>query len=355
MTAPTISEYLNYAHLQIAAEAFIRDEVNGQLADGQDRYIAALVRGNDHSSRFVESQAKTFADEWEVLDQTANTKTGFSGTLFRNRDANETVLSFRSTEFIDDAARDNKATNELEIKETGFAWGQIADMQDWYAELKDDATKLGAGQAFSVTGYSLGGHLATVFNLLNAGAAQRVVTFNGAGVGLVKDGTLQDALNEFNELRTSPDLLAARFTHPGLATFYRRLQAELASGQTTVAQAQADLNAFYTDAHTGVMVPITLAGGQTDVGFSIVNSADLDANVDATLTAKFTSTGGASTSPVASSNSATLSLKDTGEATRRVTHRCCWTKNDMKLIAARARPTGATGHKYLKTSSMEIA
>jgi hypothetical protein len=37
-------------------------------------------------------------------------------------------MSFRSTEFIDDAARDNQATNAMEIKEAGFAFGQIRDM-----------------------------------------------------------------------------------------------------------------------------------------------------------------------------------------------------------------------------------
>ncbi len=111
----------------------------------------------------------------------------------------------------------DQATNELEIKATGFAWGQIADMQAWYAELKADPGKLGGGQAFSVTGYSLGGHLATAFNLLNAGEAQRVVTFNGAGVGLVRDGSLQGALDEFNGLRGNSDALAARFTEDGLA------------------------------------------------------------------------------------------------------------------------------------------
>jgi len=179
MSAPTTAEYLKYANLQIAAEAFIRNEETNALDSAGALYLRALVRGNDHSSRFVASQAEKFSGEWEVLDQRANTKTGFSGTLFRNRDTNETVLSFRSTEFIDDAARDNKATNELEIKETGFAWGQIADMQQWYAELKEDGTKLGAGQAFSVTGYSLGWHLATVFNLLNAGAALRMNVVNG--------------------------------------------------------------------------------------------------------------------------------------------------------------------------------
>jgi len=251
MSAPTIAEYLSYANLQIAAESFVRDEATNQLDNTGDRYLTALTNGNLHSSRFVTTQADKFATEWEVLDQKANTKTGFSGTLFRNRETRETVLSFRSTEFIDDAARDNKATNDLEIKNTGFAWGQIADMQAWYAELKADQGKLGGGQAFSVTGYSLGGHLATAFNLLNAGAAQRVVTFNGAGVGQMKDGTLAGALQDFNMLRGSTDELAARFTETGLAATYRTIREGLASGSMTAASAQTWLQEQYTDPVSG--------------------------------------------------------------------------------------------------------
>ncbi|MFE8643841.1 hypothetical protein ACFX58_01990 [Sphingomonas sp. NCPPB 2930] len=252
MTQPTIAQYLEYANLQMAAEAFIRDEKNPEVFRNQGQALTdALTRGNDHASRFVATQAQKFAAEWEVIDQRANTTTGFSGTLFRNKETRETVLSFRSTEFIDDAARDNKATNELEIKNTGFAWGQIADMQAWYAELQKDPAKLGAGQAFSVTGYSLGGHLATVFNLLNSGAAQQVVTFNGAGIGQVKSGSLQDALADFTRLRDSPDALAGRFTEPGLANIYRTLRADLASGQRTIASAQEYLQSRYVDGWTG--------------------------------------------------------------------------------------------------------
>ncbi|MDA8452792.1 hypothetical protein M5C97_24620 [Acidovorax sp. NCPPB 3859] len=260
MSQPTAAEYLSYANLQMAAESFIRDENNPDVFRSQGQaLIDALVRGNDHASKFVVSQAAKFAEGWQVLDQMANTSTGFSGTLFRRvRDdpvtgakAGETVLSFRSTEFIDDAARDNKATNVLEIKETGFAWGQIADMQAWYAKLKSDPALLGSGQAFSVTGYSLGGHLATVFNLLNQDAAQRVVTFNGAGVGRIQDGTLQGAVNEFNELRGSTDALAAKFTEPGLADIYRDFQAKLGAGTMTAAQAQAALKAHYSSSETG--------------------------------------------------------------------------------------------------------
>jgi hypothetical protein len=46
------------------------------------------------------------------------------------------ALSFRSTEFIDDAARDNEATNKLEINDFGFAFGQLADRETRYAKLK---------------------------------------------------------------------------------------------------------------------------------------------------------------------------------------------------------------------------
>jgi hypothetical protein len=40
-------------------------------------------------------------------------------------------MSFRSTEFAHEAARDNQATNTLEIKAEGWAFGQIDDMRAW--------------------------------------------------------------------------------------------------------------------------------------------------------------------------------------------------------------------------------
>ena len=101
-------------------------------------------------------------------------------------------MSFRSTEFADDSVRDNQATNGMEVNTHGWAFGQIADMQNWYAQLQTSG-KIGTADRFSVTGYSLGGHLAAAFNLLNA--SQRVATgiskiastytFNAAGVNAV--------------------------------------------------------------------------------------------------------------------------------------------------------------------------
>lgn len=92
----------------MAAEAFIADP---GLLEG------ALIEGNYHTSKFTTVQAENFIKHWRVLDQKLNTSTGFSGTLFEciaddpvtGAKVGERVLSFRSTEFIDDAARDNQA------------------------------------------------------------------------------------------------------------------------------------------------------------------------------------------------------------------------------------------------------
>ncbi|MBI3093245.1 MAG: hypothetical protein HYY97_00060 [Rhodocyclales bacterium] len=247
MTTPTITDYLKYSNLQMAAEAFLANNDGTIKLDIKQ----ALIDGNLHASVFTATQATEFAAQWQVVAQKSNTGTGFSGTLFRCKLTDpakglvegQLVLSFRSTEFIDDAVRDSAATNTLEIGNTGFAWGQIADMEAWYAELKADATKLG-GKAFSVTGYSLGGHLATAFNLLHPGAAQQVVTFNGAGVGLVKQGSLVDAMNYFRDLLANPALIKTRLdlTLPDLASFYDTLRTNLANKTWSAAQARDALN-----------------------------------------------------------------------------------------------------------------
>lgn len=114
MTSPTIAESLKYANLQMAAEAFIRDPETNALRNAGQQYFDVLVAGNGHASRFTESQAREFVNPvkgWSVLDQVINTPTGFSATLFKNNETDEYVISIRSTEFIDDAARDCSATN----------------------------------------------------------------------------------------------------------------------------------------------------------------------------------------------------------------------------------------------------
>ena len=69
MPTPTIADYLKYANLQMAAEAFIRDEKTKLLASAGQPLIDALVAGNNHASKFTASEANKFAADWEVLDQ----------------------------------------------------------------------------------------------------------------------------------------------------------------------------------------------------------------------------------------------------------------------------------------------
>ena len=129
MTTPTIADMLKYANLQMAAEALY--EFNAKLDPnrspgsaidfGTGHYSGAinptwLTLGNEHASRFTQIQADAFVQQWEVVDHLSNTTTGFSGTLFRNRsNPNELAISFRSTEFIDDAVNDNNQRGQRHL------------------------------------------------------------------------------------------------------------------------------------------------------------------------------------------------------------------------------------------------
>lgn len=253
MPAPTIADMLKYANLQMATEALYNfqakekpNQASGSLTDFSIGHYSGtidpawLTLGNEHATRFAtKTEADKFVAQWEVVDHISNTTTGFSGTLFRalkgdptqNIKAGDLVISFRSTEFIDDVARDCVATNAMEIADYGWAFGQISDMEAWYAKLKADG-KIPSGAKVDATGYSLGGHLATAFNLLRqeelaqgpqSVSVGQVVTFNGAGVGQVTGG-LSAVMQDFKTLRQNPDSIAARFTDPRLAELYTTLK-----------------------------------------------------------------------------------------------------------------------------------
>lgn len=286
MPTPTIADYLKYANLQMAAEAFLYDEATRSVKAGQ-QLIDALKTGNDHASKFTATQSTDFTNQWEVVAQQANTSTGFSGTLFRNKaNTNELVVSFRSTEFIDDAVRDNAATNTLEIKDTGWAWGQISDMEDWYKSLNATGGLL-EGKQFAVTGYSLGGHLATAFNLLRGEDGTRdritnVVTFNGAGVGKVTQGTLTSALKNFNDLRADPAAIKAalNISVPELSACYELIHDGLKSGAWTIQQAQDALDDLSLPISRGADEIARLAKEKQPIAKALAVIKDLQTEVE---------------------------------------------------------------------------
>lgn len=125
-----INEYYQLINLQIAAEAMLENsdrpagmqtntpdwrtsEGLTQLLYDNDDNEAGSQGGNFHSTAFANKDATTaFTDEYTVVAHQANTSTGFSGTLFKDK-AGNFYLSFRSTEFDDDHIRDSAGTNQL--------------------------------------------------------------------------------------------------------------------------------------------------------------------------------------------------------------------------------------------------
>jgi hypothetical protein len=243
MTANDATTYLKYANLQLAAEAI--DLKNGLTSKNLSD---VLKKGNDRTSKFTNTSADDFASKWQVVatQDNTNTNTGFSGTLFvciaddpaLGYKAGEQVISFRSTEFADDAVRDNKATNMLEIQATGWAFGQIDDMKKWVDGLYASG-KISPANSLDVTGYSLGGHLATAFNLLYPGAVRNTYTFNGAGVGVVNPGTsLTQVIAQFDRQRVNADGKQIVFSDADANLILQQLRAKLTGG---VAPTNADI------------------------------------------------------------------------------------------------------------------
>jgi Ca2+-binding RTX toxin-like protein len=307
------TQLLQYANLQMAAESLFSVDATSQvqspkqIIENQSLDPNKLIDGNLHASKFVPADAQALADHWIVSEHVSNTETGFSGTLFRNKDTGELVLSFRSTEFIDDAARDNTATNNLEIGRTGFAWGQIADMQDWFSALQTEGKITGP---LTVTGYSLGGHLATAFNLLHQGETapngqplvKQVVTFNGAGLGQLNgaDATsaaLKAAVTQFDGLRAEADsangIVGELESDMGKAA-YAAIKSQLSSNNGTPTQAM--LNGV-----AGLFVPqngatsLTLA--QSNDLPTLTNAVERILAVSITVDDTATLTAGSSTGP----------------------------------------------------------
>lgn len=174
MPQSDIATWLNFALQQMAAESYL-DNID---LNNPEEVTRRLLRGNNPegfpeggftrmTGTLAQGQAKDFTQRYQILDHHANDATGFSATLMRDTTMGEYTLSFRSTEYRDaseggDWERDGLLGADGEIFSDGFAFGQLAAMEAYYRELKSSG-KLPTGSTLNVTGYSLGGHLATVF------------------------------------------------------------------------------------------------------------------------------------------------------------------------------------------------
>ncbi len=209
-----VTTWLDFALQQMAAEAYLNQisltdlsRVKQRLLEGNNdtRFVVPDANGNlPGQTRFTNALADRFLGAYDIIDHHANDATGFSATLMRDTITGEYTLSFRSTEYQNQAVggdweRDGLSGADGEIAGTGFSLAQLVSMEKHYRALKADPTKLPSGAVLNVTGYSLGGHLATVFTELHASEIQATYTFNGAGRGRINGGTA--GLSEVERIR----------------------------------------------------------------------------------------------------------------------------------------------------------
>ncbi|MCK6404725.1 MAG: hypothetical protein L6Q60_01785 [Rhodocyclaceae bacterium] len=93
MAAPTIAEMLKYANLQMAAEALYNfrakrtpDQAPGDLTSESGHFsgeidLAWLTLGNEHASKFTQTEAEKFAVQWTVVDHLSGANRGQTPVL----------------------------------------------------------------------------------------------------------------------------------------------------------------------------------------------------------------------------------------------------------------------------------
>jgi len=206
MNSNLITTHLEFALAQLASESYLdgidfsdqTELLRGRLLLGSNSYrifLNPFERTLPGQSRFTDSLADRLLDQKEIIRHHANDASGFSATLMWDRAANTYTLSFRSTEYRSqneggDFERDRSPTAiptpglgaNAEIFSHGFALGQLLAMQRYYQSLLASG-QIPSDAKINVTGYSLGGHLATVFTELNLINVEQAYTFNSPGRG----------------------------------------------------------------------------------------------------------------------------------------------------------------------------
>lgn len=199
--------------------------VNGQLTENLLRREHPTSNKDSPilpgASRLTLAQADYFFQNWKIVDHRSNDASGFSATVLQNRSTNEYTLAFRSTEFADqahggDRERDlrfeSTSAADYEIALDGFAFAQLSAMERYWNELRDrgalgEPNGVLPGAILNVTGYSLGGHLATVFAELHSSAVNKVYLFNAAGRGGWSEPitSIRSIIDLYGEMLIDPD------------------------------------------------------------------------------------------------------------------------------------------------------
>ncbi|MBC3909787.1 putative Ig domain-containing protein [Undibacterium umbellatum] len=251
--------WYKFALQQMAAESYSEQKDHFDI----DKILKAgnnnldVVKNEDDMrgrTRMTDIQVKQFLDQYEVVDALGNTSSGFSAAVIRDKKTGEYTLSFRSTEYqmepFGDFTRDAMGADS-ELSYRGFTYGQIVDMEAYYAKLSQ-ADGILFGKKINVTGYSLGGHLATVFTELHSDVIlddekkHATYLFNSPGRGKFESGNVKSIIEKFKEVLANPQKFG-----PGEPPDVElmKLYVQLSNGRTPMKlEAKASPDSIYEDA-----------------------------------------------------------------------------------------------------------
>ena len=283
MPQSDISIWLKFALQQMAAESYL-DNID---LNSLEEVTRRLLRGNNREgfpetgfTRFTgtleKGQAQAFVQHYQIIDQHASDATGFSATLIKDLSdptGKTFTLAFRSVEYQDQAKggdweRDGNGGAAGEIAGRGFAFAQLVSMERYWKQIQPT---LPPGAILNVTGYSLGGHLATVFTELHADQVNHTYTFNAAGRGAFANVLLSETeeIARIREMVTNLDTQIKQFDPSELLT-----QSGASGNLYTDArytQALTVVQQLYATVGTSVFVPpggvlggVTRTGGPFD-------------------------------------------------------------------------------------------
>ena len=151
--------------------------------------IDASFRTDFEEQGFSSQQFSTFADRYDIVDHIDDSLTGFSATIFFDKETHQKTVAFRGSDIenigdVNDVFQDYLIAMGLSrvLGEIGIGQNGAVDQFFIVNGLIDLDGNAIAPQTVNFTGHSLGGHLATVAAYKFPDLIDQGYSFNGAGI-----------------------------------------------------------------------------------------------------------------------------------------------------------------------------